>query len=322
MGREALLPPLPELDWNMVPEDQAFVSKRVQFCNWFQALEGGIDSTHSDFIHSVLPDELKRRNQGRAVPEDTVDQTNLQKYRNFETVETPYGVMIGNSRPVGDQILWRINHFAMPFYTLFPPRGGPDSAMSGFAWVPIDDEHTMVMHWTYHPTRPLTEEQRETMTHTGRDGTDSFHLSVESRLPTSSEAFGAWVPKQRRSNDYMIDYEAQRTVRFSGIPGGWNQDAAVQESMGGMANRQREHLGTADSGLIAARRRFLKAARAFRDESQAPAFRNEPSLWRIRPVQALLERHEDWIGEMRPLVDASKQAAVEPSSQPVSPSLR
>src|SRR5262245_63989921 len=36
MGREATPPELPLLEWNLVPEGHAFVSKRVQGCNWFK----------------------------------------------------------------------------------------------------------------------------------------------------------------------------------------------------------------------------------------------------------------------------------------------
>src|SRR5690348_14022310 len=54
MGESTEPPPLPELEWNLVGRDKCFVSKRVQACNWFQALEGGIDSTHSNFLHSTL----------------------------------------------------------------------------------------------------------------------------------------------------------------------------------------------------------------------------------------------------------------------------
>jgi phenylpropionate dioxygenase-like ring-hydroxylating dioxygenase large terminal subunit len=46
MGSQTPIPELPEFEWNTVPEAHCYVSKRVQSCNWFQALEGGIDSSH------------------------------------------------------------------------------------------------------------------------------------------------------------------------------------------------------------------------------------------------------------------------------------
>ena len=47
-------PPLPDLEWTLLPEAHVFISKRVQDCNWFQAMEGGIDSSHISFLHAPI----------------------------------------------------------------------------------------------------------------------------------------------------------------------------------------------------------------------------------------------------------------------------
>src|SRR5436305_6303986 len=47
MGPLKTPPPLPDLEWNLIPEDRRYISKRYEECNWAQALEGGIDSSHS-----------------------------------------------------------------------------------------------------------------------------------------------------------------------------------------------------------------------------------------------------------------------------------
>src|SRR5205823_5402850 len=51
MGPPDKQPPLPEWEFAMVPENQTFVSKRLQESNWLQAMEGGIDSSHVSFLH-------------------------------------------------------------------------------------------------------------------------------------------------------------------------------------------------------------------------------------------------------------------------------
>jgi hypothetical protein len=104
----------------------------------------------------------------------------------------------------------------------------------------------------------------------------------------------------------MIDYEAQRTVRFSGVPGGWNQDAAVQESMGPVTNRAREHLGTSDLGIIAARRRFLSEAQFHESNSEPPVAVHDGNHWNVRPAAAIIPRWADWLSTMQPLIDGSK----------------
>ena len=286
-------PDLPEFEWNTVPESQCYVSKRVQRCNWFQALEGGIDSSHSNFVHAPL------NLQPGTSDGPTIFRT-TSKSLHFETRDMDYGVIVANRRPAdGDNVYWRMNHYVMPFYTMFPPGQRPDAAISGHAWVPIDDENTLVFHWSYRLSEPLSQRQIETMEH-GVNGLDGFHLSHESRLDPTTTPHGAWHPRQRAENDYLIDYEAQRTVRFSGVPGGWNQDAAVQESMGAVTDRRREHLGTSDMGIIAARRYFLNAAKAYRDRGVAPPDADNAAAFRIRPVEAVMAPDTDWLAELMP----------------------
>src|SRR5919109_798864 len=51
MGPPERQPPLPEWEFALVPPGQSFTSKRLQECNWLQAMEGGIDSSHVSFLH-------------------------------------------------------------------------------------------------------------------------------------------------------------------------------------------------------------------------------------------------------------------------------
>ena len=304
MGSRSPAPPLPELEWNLVPTEQRHVSKRVQRCNWFQALEGGIDSSHSNFVHAPLRPE-ENPGEGRAIFRVT------SKSLHFETRPTLYGVIVANRRPADEgNVYWRMNHYAMPFYTMFPPTGSrPETPISGHAWVPIDDYETLVFHWSYNPSQRLSERQLETMLH-GVNGLDGFHLSLESHLQPTTAAHGAWYPKQRSENDYLIDFEAQRTIRFSGVPGGWNQDAAVQESMGELTDRRREHLGTSDTGIIAARRYFINAALGLRDSGTLPPGSTDPTIFLIRPAEAVMPADADWLQELNTVALAPRLAPI------------
>ena len=49
----------------------------------------------------------------------------------------------------------------MPWYTMVPPYG--DNALNAHAWVPIDDENCFTWTFTYHPTRPLSAMELDTM---------------------------------------------------------------------------------------------------------------------------------------------------------------
>jgi len=52
MGPPQFRPPLPEFEFAMVGPKQRYISKRIQECNYLQAMEGGIDSCHVGFLHS------------------------------------------------------------------------------------------------------------------------------------------------------------------------------------------------------------------------------------------------------------------------------
>jgi len=82
---------------------------------------------------------------------------------------------------------------------------------------------------------------------------------------------GTYRPRQNKDNDYLMDRDAQRRGEtFSGVRGIAMQDALLQESMGPIVDRSKERLVSADSGIIKARRKLLKAALALRDEGVTP----------------------------------------------------
>jgi hypothetical protein len=71
------------------------------------------------------------------------------------------------------------------------------------------------------------------------------------------------VRHRTRENDWLIDREVQRNKTYTGIKGVNTQDLAVQESMGPIVDRSREHLGASDQAVIACRRILLDVLRDF-----------------------------------------------------------
>jgi hypothetical protein len=93
----------------------------------------------------------------------------------------------------------------------------------------------------------------------------------------------------------MIDRSRQRESNFSGIEESPPlQDAAVQESMGPIVDRSREHLGSTDAGIIRVRQRLLEAAVALRDSGQEPVGVAVPGAYGRRGCQLVLPRDADW----------------------------
>jgi phthalate 4,5-dioxygenase oxygenase subunit len=290
MGQRRPAPALPELEWNMLPQTHSYVSKRVADSNWLQALEGAIDTSHSNFLHASLksPGEGGVSMFGAVTPSAGVGVRLAagDSRPHFETLAVEAGVLIASRRQAPDAAYWRVNNFVMPFYTQFPSRG-PGAPSNGHAWVPIDDERTLVFHYNYHPTRPLTVAELDFYQH-GRNGIEAFHPRLDGYLPATSQAYGAWRPIVRKANDYLLDHDFQRTQAFCGIRAGWAQDSAVQEGMGAIQDRTQEHLGASDVGIIGTRRYILEAIRAYQERGVAAPGALNPAAFGLRPCSFLL----------------------------------
>ena len=141
-------PPLPNLEWNLVPPEQVHISVRVQECNWLQAVEGEIDSAHAPLLHGRL--------DSQGTTSAWIQKRDLRP--TFECIKQDFGMSIAARRNYdANTLYWRVNQFILPFYTLVPPLS-PFPDLSGHAWVPIDDENTLCIMFSYHPSQPLAAE--------------------------------------------------------------------------------------------------------------------------------------------------------------------
>jgi nitrite reductase/ring-hydroxylating ferredoxin subunit len=303
MGPLAEPPDLPELEWNLVPQEQTHHSIRIAECNYTQLIEGEFDTTHIGFLHQSLdPTDPRSAMQQLSRPrDDAVGFTRyfarLDKVPRFELVDTPYGVLIATRRDVPDDMhYWRVYPFLMPFHTLVPPSGN-DTALHGHAYLPMDDTHTICLCFTFDPTRPLTADHRQELTR-GFNGMQGFHPSDDVFLPVpNNRPYARYWPKLNKATDYGFDYTAQHSnLRFSGLPGPWPQDSGMQESMGAVVDRRREHLGASDGGQIRIRRRLMDAARALRNHRELPPGAADPHVYWLRAVEAMLPRNTpSWV---------------------------
>jgi phthalate 4,5-dioxygenase len=241
MGPPEEKPPAPAFEWTTVPAAHRYVSKRWEECNYLQAMEGGIDSSHVSFLHSgeLHRDPLHQGSKGSAYHL-------ADRKPSFEVVESAGGLYIGARRNAENgQSYWRVTQWIMPWYSIVPPYG--DNALNSHAWVPIDDENCFTWTFTYHPTRPLTEIELVTMQEGG-----GLHVRF---VP------GTFRPLINKDNDYMMDRAAQRAgVTYSGVKGIAMQDGSVQESMGPIQDRTKENLVSTDNAIIMARHRLRRAA--------------------------------------------------------------
>jgi phthalate 4,5-dioxygenase len=281
MGPPEKQPPLPEWEFAMVPPEHRFVSKRLQECNWLQAMEGGIDSSHVSFLHrgELNRDPLFKGSKG--------NQYNLADAKpHFEVVESPGGLLVGARRNAENgNYYWRITQWVMPAFTMIPPRA--DHPVHGHFWIPIDDDNCWAWSFDYRVTKPLTPEQVAAM----RDGW-GVHVKY---VP------GTFRPLANKGNDYLMDRAAQKAGKtFSGVEGISMQDASLQESMGPVVDRAKENLVSTDNGIIMARHRLLRATKALIDKGVTPPG-VDPAHQRVRSAAMVLPPDQ-------PFKDAAKQA--------------
>jgi phenylpropionate dioxygenase-like ring-hydroxylating dioxygenase large terminal subunit len=274
MGPRDKPPALPDFEWMRVPSSHRFVSKTLQYSNYLQGVEGGIDTVHTQFLHN--------NNLG-----DSSTLTRAAAPR-LEVERTDYGFRYAGLRDLGAEGTYaRVYQFVMPFHQFRPDaplrRGAgpsPTPITRGHMWVPIDDENTWVFNWMLasDEDRPLTRELIEE------------HEASAGRGPDGE--VGA-QRRRTRANDWNIDREIQRTRTFTGIEGINNQDLAVQESMGAIANRAREHLGQTDMAVIAARRLMLDAVKSVAEGIDPPGV--DPATYRrVRARQFIVPKDVRW----------------------------
>jgi phthalate 4,5-dioxygenase oxygenase subunit len=237
-------------------------------------MEGGIDSSHVSFLHrgNLNSDPLFKGAKA--------NQYNLNDSQPvFEVVEQAGGLFIGVRRRAEEgKYYWRITPWVMPSFTMVPPRG--DHPLHGHFWIPIDDENCWAWSFDYHPSRALTETERQAM----KDG-KGIHVTY---VP------GTFRPAANKDNDYLIDREAQRRgVTYSGVEGIAMQDASLQESMGPIVDRTKENLVSTDNGIIMARHRLMKAARALKEKGQIPPG-VDPAHHRVRSAAVILAPDENF----------------------------
>jgi phenylpropionate dioxygenase-like ring-hydroxylating dioxygenase large terminal subunit len=294
MGTRLKPPPLPDIEANLLNRDVQKINVLHRACNWMQGLEGELDTIHAAFLHF-----------GSAKLEDQSPGTfNFyhikQREGRFSVRDTEFGASYGCYRPAEDDTYyWRIAHVLFPFYAV-PPQGalGPKVQMN--AYVPMDDEHTL--QWEIFVNAEIaprssfgTEMAGSTKREDKAREAGAQRRPGATYLPHTTNWHGRFNLDQDLANDYFVDHEAQRSGQsFSGIPGVRQQDMAVTETMGPIYNRSQEHLGTTDSMIIRARRRWIEAARALQEDGVLPPGVDNPTVYRQRSGEVLLPRSVDW----------------------------
>jgi phthalate 4,5-dioxygenase oxygenase subunit len=266
MGPPGTEPPHPDFAFTHVPQSHVLIMTAREESNFVQCIEGVIDSAHSNYLHSkaIKPASGMQTTVFKDKHDVDLDRPSNDGAPRIEAQDTAYGFRYGAIRiptlEAERNRYIRVTLFAAPFHAFIPaPEGW------GFMqiFVPIDDEHTM-FHFIRYAPEPLDASVRQA--HLTWSGTvKGVDLDDEYRKIRTKE------------NNWMQDREAMRRGEsFSGITGVNNEDFTVQESMGALYDRRKEHLATSDVAVIRMRRLMLDSVRAFSERGEPPLGLREP----------------------------------------------
>ena len=286
MGPSDKRPEPPDYEWTRAPESHRFISKTYQECNWLQAMEGGLDTSHSSYLHNNnLQDKNQLRQRDRAPK--------------IEVHPTDYGYSYISHRSLGEDGSYvKVYQYIMPWQQcrggITRPSGGRNEVakIDGHIWVPIDDYQTFTWNWMYgiDETSPISSGY-------AADWEKMFGRAPEDYIP------GTFKLVKNLSNDYLIDREIQRTRTYTGITGTNTQDMALQEGMGSIVDRSKEYLGTSDKAIIGMRQMLLAALDDVEKGGEPKGI--EPDVHRdARAADMVVPDGVDWRSHMAEILQA------------------
>ena len=276
----AKAPKPPAFEWLNRPSSHYSVRKSIIACNFVQAMEGTINSSHSDYLHS------SQTQVSSAHGKSTVDRTgagtrtrpSADRAPRLEVHDTEFGFVYVALRQALDDpanlYYARATAYAVPVFTFVPPG-------NALAFVPIDDVTTGFYHVVFDLDGPLDAEVVRS-----QDIFNGFRGGID-LLPDYRRTGNA-------SNHWLQDRAAMKGgLSFTGIEGTISQDVAVTESMGPIQDRTGEHLGQGDKAIMRMRRLLLARAKEV-VEGKAPVAEDASVFGKVQAASAIIPQSHDW----------------------------
>ena len=241
--------------------------------------EGGIDSSHAPILHRQLREGASAEGIQPSTPFVRGGAPTL------EVDVTDYGYRYTGIRPLDeDEQYVRGYHFIMPFTQLRPQQvgraGAPDRTMvAGHHWVPIDDHNVMVWNFHYNFGEEAMSEKERTM-----EGSANGWPNVDQvtfRAVGISATTGSLTAQPRR----------QRPLRAS--PASTRRTGLCRRAWALSSTRSREHLGPADSAVIAMRKLVQEAARDVA-EGADPRGSRSTAYYAARAIEKVFDAKRPW----------------------------
>ena len=277
MGPADTMPAFEAPPWGPTEDTKVSIVRIDLPCNWAQVMEGQIDSAHSSSLHSsdMLPAESNTAQAGT----DGWTRPSTDRSPRIQVQVTDYGMRYAAIRqPIVNAATHdyvRITTYVAPFTALIPPNNAYNVSS---VIVPRDDGSCTFHFIAWGGGEGMIE----------RDAWRAFNF-----VRVGIEVDADFRPILRHaSNNYLQDRAAMRAGSFTGLPGIPNQDIAMWESMGAIADRTAERLGASDIAVIQFRRLMLDAVRRFMGGDAAIGLGKKQV--NLRSYQGIVAKVESW----------------------------
>ena len=264
--------------WAPSPGIRTSIVKMHIGCNWAQVLEGAIDSAHSSNLHAtdMVPAEVDRA--GTTSSEWLRPSTD--RAPRLQVQRTDFGFRyVAIRHPIRDadtHDYLRITLFVAPFTVLIPPN---DSYQLSILNIPLDDTNTMFYFIAWSDGEGIDQ--------------DAWRKFCAAEVGVDLDS--NFRPIRTRANNYLQDREAMKLGSHTGIAGIPNQDTAMWETMGPIADRSRERLGASDVAIVQFRRIMIEAAKKLRDGG--PAIGTSPTHVphvKLKSFEGIVPKSTQW----------------------------
>lgn len=280
MGPADAMPEFEAPPWAPTPSARVSIARIDIGCNWAQVMEGQIDSAHSSSLHSS--DMKPARVDGAKSTDGGWLRPSTDKSPRIQVQLTNYGMRYAAIRrpllnaETHDYV--RITTFVAPFTALIPPNNAYNIAS---VIVPKDDNSSYFnfIAWSDEPGGGINQEAWRKF------------LSAQIGIDIDED----YRNLRTRDNNYLQDRHAMKLGNFTGIKGIPNQDIAMWESMGPIADRTSERLGASDIAIVQFRRVMIDAAMKF-EAGNDPIGLSEPHVpqAKLRSYQGIVAKSENW----------------------------
>ena len=251
--------------------EQVAATKLHTTCNWVQAMEGNLDTSHISWLHQW--------NGVDQIPDDGSDKpgypTNAMSWKFWKHDRAPAAGDRGH--------LVRVQVRRHPHHTQrLHPRADER--------VLLPVQHSDRVGAVQHPARAVRAGRRREhlalQLQPPADQGQVAEVGGENLFSVSPFEFGpaevgrnGIIPRRYTAeNDYGINREEQRHLTYSGVREFISQDFMVTESMGPIYDRTQERLGTSDKAIIRMRRLLLAAAKRVAAGRRRARRRRRPRL--------------------------------------------